>query len=306
MQKNDLLACCRLCPRRCGIDRYEKQGACGGGALARVAKVSLHPWEEPPIAGTESDKGAGTVFFAGCNLRCVFCQNYEISHYAKGQEVTDEELGEIFLRQKAQGAVTLDLVTPTHYVPQIVAGAGYARARGFDLPIVYNSSGYESAETIAMLKGTVDVYLPDLKYHSQALSSQYSQAEDYFPVASEAISAMVQQAGEPVLAENGIMQRGVLVRHMVLPGARHDSMKLLDWLWSSFGNAIYLSIMSQYTPMYRANEYKNLKRRLTTFEYESVVDYADRLGFTQCFVQERSSAVEAFVPDWSNSGLQAK
>lgn len=274
--------------------------------MARVAKVSLHPWEEPPIAGTENDKGAGTVFFAGCNLRCVFCQNYEISHYAKGQEVTDEELGEIFLRQKAQGAVTLDLVTPTHYVPQIIAGAGYARARGFDLPIVYNSSGYESAETIDMLKGTVDVYLPDLKYWSQALSSQYSQAEDYFPVASEAISAMVQQAGEPVLAANGIMQRGVLVRHMVLPGARHDSMRLLDWLWSSFGNAIYLSIMSQYTPMYRANEYKNLKRRLTTFEYESVVDYADKLGFAQCFVQERNSAVEAFVPDWSNSGLQAK
>lgn len=303
MQARDLLSNCQLCPRSCGVNRYEQPGACGGGALARVAKVSLHPWEEPAIAGPETGKGAGTVFFSGCNLRCVFCQNYEISHYAKGREVTSEELGEIFIHQQAQGAATLDLVTPTHYVPQIIQALAYAKKRGFSLPVVYNSSGYESVSTIELLGGLVDVYLPDLKYYSSELSRAYSQAQDYFPVAAKAIKAMVQQVGRPVLDAQGIMTRGVLVRHMVLPGARHDSMKLLDWLWQNFGHDIYLSLMSQYTPMYKAGEYKALKRRLTTFEYQSVIDYARELGVTQCFIQQRSSATKAYVPNWQDDGL---
>lgn len=303
MQARDLLSNCQLCPRSCGVNRYEKPGACGGGALARVAKVSLHPWEEPAIAGPETGKGAGTVFFSGCNLRCVFCQNYEISHYEKGREVTSEELGEIFIHQQAQGAATLDLVTPTHYVPQIIQALAYAKKRGFSLPVVYNSSGYESVSTIELLGGLVDVYLPDLKYYSSELSRAYSQAQDYFPVAAKVIKAMVQQVGRPVLDAQGIMTRGVLVRHMVLPGARHDSMKLLDWLWQNFGHDIYLSLMSQYTPMYKAGEYKALKRRLTTFEYQSVIDYARELGVTQCFIQQRSSATKAYVPNWQDDGL---
>ena len=303
MQARDLLRNCQLCPRSCGVNRYEQPGACGGGALARVAKVSLHPWEEPAIAGPETGKGAGTVFFSGCNLRCVFCQNYEISHYEKGREVTSEELGEIFLHQQAQGAATLDLVTPTHYVPQIIQALAYAKKRGFSLPVVYNSSGYESVSTIELLGGLVDVYLPDLKYYASELSRAYSQAQDYFPVAAKAIKAMVQQVGRPVLDAQGIMTRGVLVRHMVLPGARHDSMKLLDWLWQNFGHDIYLSLMSQYTPMYKAGEYKALKRRLTTFEYQSVIDYARELGVTQCFIQQRSSATKAYVPNWQDDGL---
>lgn len=303
MQARDLLSNCQLCPRSCGVNRYEKLGACGGGALVRVAKVSLHPWEEPAIAGPETGKGAGTVFFSGCNLRCVFCQNYEISHYEKGREVTSEELGEIFLHQQAQGAATLDLVTPTHYVPQIIQALAYAKKRGFSLPVVYNSSGYESVSTIELLGGLVDVYLPDLKYYASELSRAYSQAQDYFPVAAKAIKAMVQQVGRPVLDAQGIMTRGVLVRHMVLPGARHDSMKLLDWLWQNFGHDIYLSLMSQYTPMYKAGEYKALKRRLTTFEYQSVIDYARELGVTQCFIQQRSSATRAYVPNWQDDGL---
>ena len=303
MQARDLLSNCQLCPRSCGVNRYEKPGACGGGALARVAKVSLHPWEEPAIAGPETGKGAGTVFFSGCNLRCVFCQNYEISHYEKGREVTSEELGEIFIHQQAQGAATLDLVTPTHYVPQIIQALAYAKKRGFSLPVVYNSSGYESVSTIELLEGSVDVYLPDLKYYASELSRAYSQAQDYFPVAAKVIKAMVQQVGRPVLDAQGIMTRGVLVRHMVLPGARHDSMKLLDWLWQNFGHDIYLSLMSQYTPMYKAGEYKALKRRLTTFEYQSVIDYARELGVTQCFIQQRSSATKAYVPNWQDDGL---
>lgn len=303
MQARNLLSDCRLCPRSCGVNRYERSGVCGGGALARVAKVSLHPWEEPAIAGPETGKGAGTIFFSGCNLRCVFCQNYEISHYEKGREVTSEELGEIFIHQQAQGAATLDLVTPTHYVPQIIQALAYAKKRGFSLPVVYNSSGYESVSTIELLGGLVDVYLPDLKYYSSELSRAYSQAQDYFPVAAKAIKAMVQQVGRPVLDAQGIMTRGVLVRHMVLPGARHDSMKLLDWLWQNFGHDIYLSLMSQYTPMYKAGEYKALKRRLTTFEYQSVIDYARELGVTQCFIQQRSSATKAYVPNWQDDGL---
>lgn len=303
MDKDAILKNCRLCPRNCGINRLEGPGACGGGREAIVAKVSLHPWEEPVIAGEPEGSAAGTIFFSGCSLRCVFCQNYEISHYQKGKIVSDEQLGELFLSQEAKGAMSLDLVTPTHYVPQIINAVAYARERGMTLPVVYNSSGYENIATIEMLQGTVDVYLPDLKYFDSQLSGAYSQAEDYFVVASAAIRKMVEQVGEPQLNEKGIMTRGVLVRHMVLPGARKDSMKLLDWLWQSFGDRIYLSLMSQYTPMYKAKAFHHLKRRLTTFEYESVVDYALDLGFSRCFVQEKNSASEIYVPDWQEIGF---
>ena len=303
LDKDAILKGCRLCPRNCGINRLERPGACGGGRDAIVAKASLHPWEEPVIAGESEDCAAGTIFFSGCSLRCVFCQNYEISHCQKGKAVTHEQLGELFLSQEAKGAMSLDLVTPTHYVPQIIKAVAYARERGMSLPVVYNSSGYENVATIEMLQGTVDVYLPDLKYFDSQLSGEYSQAGDYFAVASLAIRKMVEQAGEPQLNGRGIMTSGVLVRHMVLPGARKDSMKLLDWLWQSFGDSIYLSLMSQYTPMYRAKEFRHLKRRLTTFEYESVVDYALDLGFTKCFIQGKNSASEIYVPDWQEIGF---
>lgn len=295
-----LLAGCHLCPRQCGADRLHGKGACGGGDRAVVAKVSLHPWEEPVLTG---EKGAGTVFFSGCSLRCVFCQNYEISHQEKGVAVSDEELGRIFLGQQVAGAAVLDLVTPTHYAPQIINGLFFAQKEGFSLPVAYNSSGYEHIPALELLKDSVDVFLPDLKYYDSGLSGQYSGAPDYFAVASRAIEKMVELAGKPVLDARGIMTGGVLVRHMVLPGARKDSMKLLDWLWSTFGDDVYLSLMSQYTPMYRAGEFPKLGRRLTTFEYESVTDYAAGLGFTRCFVQERSSADAAYVPDWDDAGV---
>lgn len=295
-----LLASCHLCPRACGANRLRGRGLCGGGERAVVARVSLHPWEEPVFTG---DKGAGTVFFSGCGLRCVFCQNYEISAYERGRGVTDEELGEIFLRQQAAGAAVLDLVTPTHYAPQIINGIFLAKKKGFALPVVYNSSGYENIDALELLKGSVDVFLPDLKYYDSALSEKYSGAADYFAVAARAIERMVELAGSPVLDAGGIMTGGVLVRHMVLPGARRDSMKILDWLWSAFGDSIYLSLMSQYTPMYRAEEFPQLRRRLTTFEYESVTEHALELGFTRCFVQESSSAGRAYVPDWEDTGL---
>ncbi|WP_297569736.1 radical SAM protein [uncultured Anaerovibrio sp.] len=290
---------CTLCPRMCHANRHKQQGFCGGGIRARVALVSLHPWEEPVIAGTS---GAGTVFFSGCSLRCIFCQNYEISHQHKGIEVSDERLGEIFFEQQLRGAATLDLVTPTHYIPQIINGLIYARKKGFCLPVVYNSSGYENISSLDLLQSHVDVFLPDLKYYSTDLSGEYSQASDYFFVASEAVKKMVQLTGEAV-EKNGILQKGVLVRHMVIPGARKDSMKLLEWLWHEFGDSIMVSIMNQYTPAYMALDHPKLKRRLTTFEYESVVDFARSLGFSRCFIQESDATGMEYVPRWTGEGV---
>lgn len=290
-----------MCPRECGADRLNGTGLCGGGEKARIALVSLHPWEEPIIAG---DKGAGTVFFGGCNLRCVFCQNYEISHSDNENlpEVTDERLADIFLEQQERGAATLDLVTPTHYILQIVHALELAKKKGFSLPVVYNSSGYEKVDSLELLQGHVDVFLPDLKYYDSEAAKLYSGAEDYFTVAAKAIRYMVDMAGEMKL-DGGLLKKGVLVRHMVLPNHRKDSMKLLDWLWHEFGDSIYLSLMNQYTPMYRAAEFKKINRQLTTFEYESVVDYAYDLGFRKCLIQAEKAAGAEFVPKWTGEGV---
>ncbi len=301
METEALLGDCTLCPRLCHGNRLKGSGFCGGGLKAKVSLVSLHPWEEPVIAG---DKGAGTVFFSGCNLRCIFCQNHEISHGHKGIEVTDERLGEIFYEQQLRGAATLDLVTPTHYVPQIINGLFFAKKKGFALPVVYNSSGYENISTLDLLRDMVDVFLPDLKYCSADLAGEYSQAPDYFQVAQKAIRKMVEMTGS-ALEKDGILQKGVLVRHMVLSGARTDSMAPLTWLWDEFGDTIMVSIMNQYTPSYKALAHPRLKRRLTTFEYDSVVDYALDLGFSRCFVQESGAAREEYIPQWTGEGVEA-
>ena len=292
---------CRLCPRDCGVDRYKGTGFCGAGDKARVALVSLHPWEEPCLTG---EKGAGTVFFSYCNLRCCFCQNHEISHGGKGEEVTEERLAEIFLEQQERGAATLDLVTPTHYVPQIISALGLARAKGFRQPVVYNSSAYEKVGTIEALQGMVDIYLPDFKYFSGESARAYSEAKDYPEVAKAAIRAMFQQVGPLQFREDGSLESGVIVRHMVLPGHRRESMEILDWLWQEFGDEVQLSLMSQYTPMYRAGEHKNLSRRLTTFEYDSVVEHALKLGITRCYIQERRAASEEYVPEFDGRGVR--
>jgi putative pyruvate formate lyase activating enzyme len=275
-------------------------GFCGAGEKVRIALVSLHQWEEPCLVGA---KGAGTVFFSYCNLRCVYCQNHAISHGGQGVEVTTERLAEIFLEQQARGAATLDLVTPTHYVPQIIAALDIAKARGLTLPVVYNSSAYENVETIEALRGYVDVYLPDMKYMSAASGGEYSAAADYFAAASAAITRMVEQVGPVQFAADGQLRRGVLVRHMVLPGHRHESMDIVKWLWETFGKTVQVSLMNQYTPMYKAAEHKPLNRRLTTFEYDSVVDYALQLGMENAYIQERRSASAEFVPDFNGAGV---
>ena len=294
---------CNLCPRRCGVDRTQRAGFCGAGDKIRIALVSLHQWEEPCLVG---ERGAGTVFFSYCNLRCVYCQNHEISHGGKGTEVSVERLAEIFLEQQARGAATLDLVTPTHYVPQIIAALDRAKGKGFALPVVYNSSGYETAETIDALRGYVDIFLPDLKYKEENSGSEYSAAADYFACASAAIRKMVEIAGPVQFTGDGQLKKGVLVRHMILPGHRHESMDIVKWLWETFGENIQVSLMSQYTPMYKASEHKKINRRLTTFEYESVVDYALELGLENAYVQERRSASEEYVPDFNGAGVQAE
>ena len=297
---NDVLKHCDLCPRNCGVNRYEKTGFCGAGVKAKIALVSLHKWEEPCFIGS---KGAGTVFFSYCNLRCCFCQNQAISHDGKGIEVSNERLAEIFLEQQARGAATLDLVTPTHYVPQICQALKLAKASGFNLPVVYNSSAYDNVKTIEALAGMADVFLPDLKYAETESAAEYSKAGDYFAKAGLAIKKMVELAGPIKFSADGRLIKGVLVRHLVLPGHRHESMRVLDWLWQNFGDSIQISLMNQYTPLYKAYEHPKINRKLTTFEYESVIDYALSLGISNCYVQEGVTASARFVPDFNGDGV---
>jgi putative pyruvate formate lyase activating enzyme len=295
------LKACRLCPRHCGIDRSAGQtGFCGAGRDARIALVSLHQWEEPCLSG---DRGSGTVFFSRCNLRCVFCQNHAISQSCAGKEVSADRLGEIFLEQQTRGAHNLNLVSPTPYVPQILAAMTRARARGFTLPVVYNTNSYETPATVGALAGHVDIYLPDLKYVDPAIAVQYSAAPDYFLHAAKAIEAMVEQAGPPVFGNDGLMRRGVIIRHLLLPGLVEDSKRVVDYVRRTFGDAVYLSLMSQYTPVYRAAEYPQINRTIDPAEYTALVDYALSLGLNNGYVQEGGAAKESFIPQFDMRGV---
>lgn len=289
------MSACQNCPRRCGADREAgKVGYCGVGAKVRIARAALHLWEEPIISGT---RGSGTIFFSGCNLRCVFCQNREVSHGGKGRELDIRELGEKMLSLQQQGAHNINLVTPSHYVNEIVATLKRVRSKLY-IPVVYNCGGYESVEAIDALDGLVDIYMPDIKYFSPALSRDYSGAENYFEVARAALLRMYEQVGRPEMSANGMMTRGVLVRHLVLPGCRKDSIAILDELAQMFAPGdIIVSLMSQYTPEFVPDDcpYDNLKRRITSLEYESVVNEMQKLGF-EGFVQSRTSATTAYTP----------
>ena len=290
---------CKLCPRECGIDRDRgERGFCGVDSTLRVARAALHAWEEPPISGKN---GSGTVFFSGCNLRCVFCQNYAVSHSSLGSPITEDALIDTFLSLLEQGAHNINLVTPSHYTHVLARVLERTKPR-LSIPIVWNSSGYESVETLRMLDGLVDVYLPDVKYFSSELSAAYSAAPDYFPVATEALSEMLRQQPACELDGQGLLLRGTVVRHLVLPACREDSKKLLDALAARFGSDRFLlSLMCQYTPDFaRDCAYKNLHRRLTTFEYRSVLDHAAALGFDG-FSQDASSATSDFTPIFSGN-----
>ena len=292
---------CKLCPRNCNADRDgANRGFCGETSTVRVARAALHMWEEPCISGT---RGSGTVFFSGCVLRCVYCQNGRVADGTIGKEITIERLAEIFLEQQERGAHNINLVTPTHFVPQIVKALRIAKENGLIIPIVYNTGSYENTDTIKMLDGLIDVYLPDLKYCSSELSKKYSQAENYFEVAKAAIAEMVRQAGKPSF-DGDIMTKGVIVRHLMLPGCIKDSKEVVKYLYETYGNDIYISIMNQYTPMQGIeNRYPELARTVKKCEYDRLVDYAIELGVENGFIQEGETAKESFIPDFDMKGI---
>lgn len=298
----NMLESCRLCPRNCGINRLKGElGFCRSGKLIKAARASLHYWEEPCISGKS---GSGTVFFSNCNLRCVFCQNHSISQEGIGEEISCQRLSEIFLEQQERGALNINLVTPTHYVPQIIESILLARKNGLKLPILYNTNSYENLETIQALKGYVDIYLPDLKYYSDKYAVKYSSAPNYFKFASKAIEEMVSQVGAPVFDSRGIIKKGVVIRHMMLPGLLFDSKKVVDYIYKTFGDSVYLSLMNQYTPMYKASDFKEINRTLNLKHYDSLIDYSLSLGIKNGFTQEDETCSESFVPVFDMRGIQ--
>ena len=286
---------CNLCPRGCGADRSTVRGFCGESNILRVARASLHLWEEPPISGKN---GSGTVFFSGCNLGCIFCQNHEIAHDHKGKEITPANLAEIFLALQEKGAANINLVTAVHFVPHVIAALDLAKCKGLSIPIVYNSSGYESEETLRKLRGYIDVYLPDYKYRSSVLAERFSKAKNYPEIAERALREMVSQTGSCVFDENGMIQKGVIVRHLVLPGHTDDSMSVLEYLHQAYGDTIYISIMNQYTPMKKYEAYPELSRKLTTYEYGKVIKFAEKIGIRNGFIQSGETAKESFIPSF--------
>ena len=294
---------CTLCPRRCGVDRTAGQvGFCGAGAQLRAARAALHFWEEPCISGT---RGSGTVFFSGCTLKCCFCQNYPISIEGNGREITVEHLAEIFLDLQAQGAHNINLVTPGQWRPWIIDALKLARAGGLTLPIVCNTGGYETVEAVEAWAGYIDIWLADLKYVSPALSAELSAAPDYFVNAKASIEAMMAQAGHSVFDSEGIMQRGVILRHLALPGHVDDSFAVLDQMaaWDKADPGCFLpSVMSQFTPFYRAAEH-GIGRRITTYEYRRVVNRAMDLGLSTGYMQQKSSAREEYTPSFDFTGI---
>lgn len=292
---------CTLCPRECHVDRTAGQrGYCRTTADLVVARAALHMWEEPCLSGKE---GSGTVFFSGCAVGCVYCQNRNISKALAGKVITVERLAEIFLELQAQGANNINLVTPSHYVPQIIAALDLARPQGLTLPVVYNCGGYEKVETLKLLEGYVDIYLPDFKYMAAEPAVKYSNCRDYFPVAAKAIAEMVRQVKEAAFDERGIMQKGVIVRHLTLPGYLEDSKRIIKYLHETYGDRIYLSIMNQYTPVVRNTAYPELNRRISQEEYEELVDYAIGLGVENGFIQEGETALESFIPEFNGEGV---
>ena len=291
-----LMRDCTLCPRRCHVNRLQGQrGACGMTAELRIARAALHPWEEPCISG---EQGSGTVFFSGCPLQCVYCQNREIAAGRLGKPCTTEQLAETFLDLQAQHAHNINLVTPTHMMPRILDALQLAKEKGLHIPIVYNTGGYENPETLKLLEGWVDIYLTDFKYMSAALSGAYSHAADYAEMAKPALAEMVRQTGEARFSPDGMMRRGVIVRHLLLPGQTADSKTVVEYLYRTYGDKIWISLMNQYTPLEWVQEDPVLHRRVTQAEYDAVVDYAVELGVENGFTQEGEAASESFIPQF--------
>ena len=272
-----------------------KSGFCKSGDKVKIALYSTHNFEEPCISGR---KGSGTVFFSNCTMRCIFCQNYEISQLGRGREITVEELADIFILQQEKGVENINLVTPTSYVPQIIEALKIAKKKGLKIPIVYNTNGYEKIETLKMLEGYIDIYLPDLKYYYDELGKKYSGVNNYFEIATKAIKEMYRQVGAPTLNEKGIMEKGLMVRHLVLPNEIKNSKKVLKWLKDNLDNNVFVSIMAQYFPTYKAKNIENLNRKLTKEEYEEIENYIYELDFENGYMQDLGDHEEEYVPKW--------
>lgn len=295
---------CNLCSRECGVNRRQgEKGYCFSGSRPVVARAALHMWEEPCISG---EMGSGAVFFAGCSLRCTYCQNFELARGRKGREVTTEELSGMFLSLQRQGAANINLVTPDHFTPEIIPAVRLAREEGLILPVIYNCSGYEKEELIESLRGTVDIYLVDFKYMEEELAGKYSFAPDYPKVAKKALAKMAEQAGHPVFDERGMMQKGVIVRHLLLPGHKRNARKVIAYIQQNYGDQVILSLLNQYTPFERLKEREDCRelcRKVTKREYEAVIDYALSLGMENVFIQEGETAEESFIPEFDGEGV---
>ena len=295
----DMLESCMLCPRNCKVNRHKSVGFCGASDKVKLAYYSLHQWEEPVISG---ENGSGTVFFSNCNLRCLFCQNKKIStdRNSYGEEISNEKLKEIFLKLQDLGAHNINLVTPTHYVPQIIDVLKEVKNKDLKIPVVYNTSSYENVSTIESLNGLVDIYLADLKYFDEELGTKYSKCNDYFKCASLAIGAMYKQTGKFQIKDN-LLVSGLVVRVLVLPGHIDDSKRIIKYLYDTYKDNIIISIMNQYTPVCKIDDFPNLNRKLTDEEYDEVIDYACSLGIDNAFVQEGETQSESFIPDFDSS-----
>ncbi len=292
---------CTICPRECGVNRArEEKGVCGvAGTGIYGARAALHMWEEPCISG---EKGSGAVFFSGCPLRCVYCQNYEIARAERGSEISVERLSEIFLELQKKHAANINLVTPTHYTLEIIEAVKLARGKGLSIPIVYNCSGYEKAETIKRLQGIVDIYLVDYKYEDKVLAKRYSNAENYPEVVKEALGEMARQCKEAEFDSEGMMMRGIIVRHLLLPGCLENAKAVVKYVYEMYGDQVFLSLMNQYTPLPHVAKWPEIDRRVTEEEYETLVDYAIELGVENGFIQEGETAEESFIPEFDEEG----
>ena len=296
-----LLSSCTLCPRKCGVNRAAgERGFCGETGTLRAARAGLHAWEEPCISGKE---GSGTVFFSGCNMRCSYCQNYSLSRGKDGFTITNARLAEIFLELQNAGANNVNLVTPTHFIPHILEAAAEARTAGLHIPLVYNCGGYENPEALRLLEGTVQIYLPDFKYWENSdAAGRFSASPDYAEWAKKALREMVRQTGSPRFDDRGMLERGVIVRHLLLPGRERESMEILRYLYETYGNDIYISIMNQYTPVPSCHD-PALSRPVSQDAYDRVIAYAVRLGIENAYIQEGGTVSESFIPAFDGSGV---
>ena len=290
-----MLEKCTICPHKCGIDRTKQVGRCKSTDKVKIALYSTHNFEEPCISG---EKGSGTIFFSNCNMNCIYCQNYEISQQGKGKEITIEELADIMIKQQENGVENINLVTPTSYVIHIIEAIKIAKNKGLHIPIVYNTNGYENVETLRLLEGYIDIYLPDFKYYYNELGKKFSNVNNYFEVVTQAIKEMYRQVGSPQINENGIMTKGLMIRHLVLPNNIENSKQVLKWIKENIDNTVYVSIMAQYFPTYKAKDVDNLNRKLTQEEYDEIESYLYDLDLENGYIQELGEHEEEYVPRW--------